>query len=358
MSMTAHCRLSAASAPRSLSCTPSILGELYTRANDARGMNSIGCFNTRSPASTSVMATTSTRSIEVIKSPNNEPEPELHSAKATASSLAIGSLYQSSFELATIGYWFFMDLLLRSFHRFLNFLTKFLLRVLIATICAMMVIDHSCISSNFKGPGFVSDDIFPTVYSLDHTNATASIPTYACGDFPTHACGAPHLYASLIAAAEMDRVRYTSNPPYTVNPLDTPTTQESISRGGRYSRVRILNPAQSILYPVVNAMNQPFQVEVGIADKDNKCWLTASTVGTISIHSNLDSSNAQGWTSTSQVLPHTCQEDPTPSTIPSTTGNHAGSIVFDFKEGGGDCGHLYLYLTRGGAVREFRRGWG
>ena len=82
-------------------------------------------------------------------------------------------------------------------------------------------------------------------------------------------------------------------------------------------------------------MNQTFQVEVGIADKDNKCWLTASTVGTISIHSNLDSSNAQGWTSTSQVLPHTCQEDPTPSTILSTTGNHAGSIVFDFKEGGG-----------------------
>ena len=82
-------------------------------------------------------------------------------------------------------------------------------------------------------------------------------------------------------------------------------------------------------------MNQTFQVEVGIADKDNKCWLTASTVGTISIHSNLDSSNAQGWTSTLQVLPHTCQEDPTPSTILSTTGDHAGSIVFDFKEGGG-----------------------
>ena len=43
--MTAHCRLSAASAPRSLSCTPSILGELYTRANDAPGMNADWLFS-------------------------------------------------------------------------------------------------------------------------------------------------------------------------------------------------------------------------------------------------------------------------------------------------------------------------
>ena len=71
--------------------------------------------------------------------------------------------------------------------------------------------------------------------------------------------------------------------------LTRPRHKKASHGGGRYSRVRILNPAQSILYPVVNAMNQPFHVEVGIADKDNKCWPTASTVGTMSIHSNLDS---------------------------------------------------------------------
>ena len=97
--MSPHVNDSASPAFRLLRATqfelcPSILVGLDTGAYWAPGMNTIGCFDTRSPASTTVMATTSTRSLEVIKSPNNEPEPELHSAKATVSSLAIGSLYQ------------------------------------------------------------------------------------------------------------------------------------------------------------------------------------------------------------------------------------------------------------------------
>ena len=75
----------------------------------------------------------------------------------------------------------------------------------------MIVIDHNCISSNFEGPaGFGFDDTFQTStcalstrYFPDQTNASASIPT--------HACGALHLTESLAAAAEADSARYTNN---------------------------------------------------------------------------------------------------------------------------------------------------
>ena len=109
--MSHHVNNSASPASRrlramQLELCPSILGDLYTGAYWAPGMNTIGCFFTRSPTSKTVIrdciktVTTSTRSLEVIKPTTNEPEP----AKATASLLAAGSFYQSSFELATIGY--------------------------------------------------------------------------------------------------------------------------------------------------------------------------------------------------------------------------------------------------------------
>ena len=238
----------------------------------------------------------------------------------------------------------------------LTFLQRVL--ILLATIM-MIVIDHGCVSSSPEGhAGFVSEHAFSTsscTLSMkcfpDQTTVSNGVTTHIARSTCPASTSLP-IYPPIFGEAG-DSVSYTNDltAPFTAADEIEPIQwlQSTTMRDRQYFVVsdNDLNSPHGLYnnldlstrYPVINAINPTLQVDVGTADdKDEVCWPTASTDRTTSIYGNFDSPDAREWTSTSQVLLH-ARQDPTLSTTPSTiismTGNHAGSIVFDFRGGGG-----------------------
>ena len=262
---------------------------------------------------------------------------------------------------------------------------RFLQQVLIQLATIMMiVIDHGCVSSSPEGhAGFVSEHAFSTsscTLSMkcfpDQTTVSNGVTTHiarstcpASTSLPMHPPNfgeagdsvsyTNDLTAPFTAADEIEPIQWLQSTTMRLRQYFVVSDIDLNSPHGIY-----INLDQSTRYPVINAINTTLQVDVGIADDKDMCWLTASTDRTTSIYGNFDSPDAREWTtiygnfdstdarestSTSQVLLH-ARQDPSLSTTPS--------VVINFSGRGGECRYLYLYLQSDGVVQEFRRGWG
>ena len=236
--------------------------------------------------------------------------------------------------------------------------------ILLATIM-MIVIDHGCVSSSPEGhAGFVSEHAFSTsscTLSMkcfpDQTTVSNGVTTHierstcpASTSLPIH----PPIFGEA-----GDSVSYTNDltAPFTAADEIEPIQwlQSMTTRDRQYfvvseidlnsQRGIYINLDQSTRYLVINAIHTTLQVDVGIADDEDMCWLTASTDRTTTIYGNFDSPDAREWTSTSQVLLH-ARQDPTLSTTPS--------IAFNFR---GERGIADSFTsTFRGVAHESRRG--
>ena len=185
----------------------------------------------------------------------------------------------------------------------------FLQRVLIslATICTMIVIDHGCVSSSPEGhAGFVSEHAFSTsscTLSMkcfpDQTTVPIRVMTHiarstcpASTSLPIHppifgeagdsVSYTYDLTASFTAADEIEPIQWLQSMTMQDRQYFVVSDIDLNSPHGLYN-----NLDQSTRYPVINAIHPTLQVDVGIADDKDKCWLSASTDRTTSIYGHI-----------------------------------------------------------------------